>query len=184
MMGVCFDCLAEIDGVPNRQSCMVTVRPGMRIRRQRGRRRSQYIAMTADLAIADLVVVGAGPAGMAAAVLAGELGLDTVLIDEQDSPGGQIYRAIERAGQEGAQNSPLGADYLAGRPLVEALRASPVHYRPATTVWHIDPGGTDSAGSIPVAGAAAARRSLAAASCWRPGRSSGRSRSRAGPCRA
>jgi hypothetical protein len=38
MMGVCFDCLAEIDGVPNRQSCMVAVRPGMRIRRQRGRR--------------------------------------------------------------------------------------------------------------------------------------------------
>ena len=38
MMGVCFDCLAEIDGVPNRQSCMVPVRPGMRIRRQRGRR--------------------------------------------------------------------------------------------------------------------------------------------------
>jgi len=38
MMGVCFDCLAEIDGVPNRQSCMVTARPGMRIRRQRGPR--------------------------------------------------------------------------------------------------------------------------------------------------
>jgi hypothetical protein len=38
MMGVCFDCLAEIDGVPNRQSCMVAVQPGMRIRRQRGRR--------------------------------------------------------------------------------------------------------------------------------------------------
>jgi predicted molibdopterin-dependent oxidoreductase YjgC len=38
LMGVCFDCLAEIDGVPNRQSCMVTVRPGMAIRRQRGKR--------------------------------------------------------------------------------------------------------------------------------------------------
>ena len=38
MMGVCFDCLAEIDGEPNRQSCMVTARPGMRIRRQRGAR--------------------------------------------------------------------------------------------------------------------------------------------------
>ena len=34
MMGVCFDCLAEIDGVSNRQSCMVEARPGMRIRRQ------------------------------------------------------------------------------------------------------------------------------------------------------
>jgi 2Fe-2S iron-sulfur cluster protein len=39
MMGVCFDCLAEIDGVPNRQSCMVEVRPGMQIRRQIGARR-------------------------------------------------------------------------------------------------------------------------------------------------
>src|SRR5438046_10654158 len=38
MMGVCFDCLAEIDGIPNRQSCMVTAQPGMRIRRQRGAR--------------------------------------------------------------------------------------------------------------------------------------------------
>ena len=38
LMGICFDCLAEIDGVPNRQSCMVTVAPGMAIRRQRGRR--------------------------------------------------------------------------------------------------------------------------------------------------
>jgi hypothetical protein len=38
MMGICFDCLAEIDGVPNRQACMVTVAPGMRIELQRGAR--------------------------------------------------------------------------------------------------------------------------------------------------
>jgi hypothetical protein len=38
MMGVCFDCLAEIDGVPNMQSCMVPARAGMRIRRQHGPR--------------------------------------------------------------------------------------------------------------------------------------------------
>jgi hypothetical protein len=38
LMGVCFDCLAEIDGVANRQSCMVTVAPGMTIRRQFGKR--------------------------------------------------------------------------------------------------------------------------------------------------
>jgi predicted molibdopterin-dependent oxidoreductase YjgC len=37
-MGVCFDCLAEIDGVANRQSCLVPVTPGMRIARQRGAR--------------------------------------------------------------------------------------------------------------------------------------------------
>lgn len=40
MMGVCFDCLAEIDGVANRQACMVPVAPGMRIAVQRGARRA------------------------------------------------------------------------------------------------------------------------------------------------
>lgn len=38
MMGVCFDCLVEIDGVPNRQACMTLVRDGMVITRQRGAR--------------------------------------------------------------------------------------------------------------------------------------------------
>ena len=38
MMGVCFDCLAEIDGAPNVQACMVEARPGMRIIAQRGAR--------------------------------------------------------------------------------------------------------------------------------------------------
>ena len=36
MMGVCFDCLVEIDGVANQQACMHTVRDGMRIERQNG----------------------------------------------------------------------------------------------------------------------------------------------------
>ena len=31
MMGVCFDCLVEIDGRPNEQACMTAVAPGMRI---------------------------------------------------------------------------------------------------------------------------------------------------------
>ncbi|MDX2315947.1 MAG: (2Fe-2S)-binding protein [Gammaproteobacteria bacterium] len=36
MMGVCFECLVEIDGVANRQACMTEVRDGMRINRQSG----------------------------------------------------------------------------------------------------------------------------------------------------
>lgn len=34
MMGVCFECLLDVDGVPNRQSCLVAVRPGMTVRTQ------------------------------------------------------------------------------------------------------------------------------------------------------
>lgn len=39
MMGVCFDCLVEIDGVGNRQACMVEAADGMAVRRQGGARR-------------------------------------------------------------------------------------------------------------------------------------------------
>lgn len=91
--------------------------------------------MTAEVGLA---VIGAGPTGMAAAVMAAELGLDALLVDEQPAPGGQIYRAVERE----TANSPLGRDYFAGRSLVEALRASDLTYRPDTTVWHIEPDGT------------------------------------------
>ena len=38
MMGVCFDCLVTIDGVGNRQGCLVRVREGMRIDVQHGKR--------------------------------------------------------------------------------------------------------------------------------------------------
>lgn len=34
MMGTCFDCLVEIDGVPNQQACQTTVRQGMRVKLQ------------------------------------------------------------------------------------------------------------------------------------------------------
>jgi predicted molibdopterin-dependent oxidoreductase YjgC len=34
MMGVCYECLAEIDGVPNQQSCMIEARTGMHVHRQ------------------------------------------------------------------------------------------------------------------------------------------------------
>ncbi len=36
MIGVCFDCLVEIDAQANRQACQIRVRDGMQIRRQAG----------------------------------------------------------------------------------------------------------------------------------------------------
>lgn len=32
MMGVCFECLLEIDGLPSQQSCLINVREGMQIK--------------------------------------------------------------------------------------------------------------------------------------------------------
>lgn len=36
MMGVCFDCLVEINGMPSRQACQIPVKDGLVIRRQEG----------------------------------------------------------------------------------------------------------------------------------------------------
>ncbi|PWE53720.1 sarcosine oxidase [Metarhizobium album] len=36
MMGVCFECLVEIDGVTDRQACLTPARDKMQVRKQRG----------------------------------------------------------------------------------------------------------------------------------------------------
>ncbi|MBR8060982.1 NAD(P)/FAD-dependent oxidoreductase [Burkholderia dolosa] len=83
----------------------------------------------------DLLIVGAGPAGMAAAVAARAAGLSVVVADEGPAPGGQIYRNVADAPPTLAQW--LGSDYAAGRPLVDALHASGAHYLPRSVVWQI-----------------------------------------------
>ena len=83
----------------------------------------------------ELAVVGAGPAGLAAATLAAELGIDTLLIDEQDGPGGQIYRAIARSPL--GEPAILGADYWQGATLLAPFRASGAAYLPGAAVWSV-----------------------------------------------
>ena len=83
----------------------------------------------------DLIIIGSGPGGIAAAVTAEKLGLTILVVDEQSEPGGQIYRSMERSRPENA--NVLGKDYFAGKPLIEAFRASSVTYMPNTTVLNI-----------------------------------------------
>jgi thioredoxin reductase len=87
----------------------------------------------------DVVVVGAGPAGLAAATTCAQHGLSIVLVDEQPSPGGQVYRGIAEAPR--ARRHVLGADFEAGVSLVDAFMRSGADYSPGTTVWSIAPRG-------------------------------------------
>ena len=63
----------------------------------------------------QLVVIGAGPAGMAAAQTAARHGVQVAVIDEQDQPGGQIYRRVDASPLPNP--GLLGQDYLYGRQL-------------------------------------------------------------------
>jgi NADPH-dependent 2,4-dienoyl-CoA reductase/sulfur reductase-like enzyme len=89
----------------------------------------------------DLLVIGAGPAGLVAAVQGRALGLTACVVDEQDAPGGQIYRAVERAETEG-RAAKLGPDYRHGLELVRAFHASGADYLPNHQVWQVEEDGT------------------------------------------
>lgn len=57
----------------------------------------------------DLVVVGAGPGGIAAAVTAAEAGLEVCLVDNNEAAGGQIWRGLQPAT---ARRYPHGGSFL------------------------------------------------------------------------
>jgi len=87
----------------------------------------------------DLLIVGAGPAGMSAAVTARKAGLNVVVIDEQPTPGGQIWRGIETVAAT-PRGTLLGESYLEGRPVASAFRLSGATYEPETQLWQIETG--------------------------------------------
>ncbi len=83
----------------------------------------------------DLAIIGAGPAGMAAAAQAAALGLSVTILDEQPRAGGQIYRDVDRASP--VRETILGTEYVDGKRLTEALRQSDVTHVSGAVVWAI-----------------------------------------------
>ena len=95
VMGTCFECRVTIDGEAHRRACLEIVRDGMVV--ETGQRvkfeiRNSISQIGGMKLTADVAVVGAGPAGIAAACRAAEAGASTVVLDEGAAPGGQIYR--------------------------------------------------------------------------------------------
>ncbi|ACM39716.1 MULTISPECIES: NAD(P)/FAD-dependent oxidoreductase [Rhizobium/Agrobacterium group] len=84
----------------------------------------------------DIVIIGAGPAGMSAAVEARNAGLSVTLIDEGIGAGGQIYRSV--LNERPDLGTILGPDYLAGRQLAEDFHACGATYLPRTTAFMIE----------------------------------------------
>jgi len=85
----------------------------------------------------DIVIVGAGPAGMAAAAEAGGHGLSVLLLDENGGFGGQAFRAVEHSPLRA--HPLLGASFARGDRLAAALGSVDIEFLSEATVWHLDP---------------------------------------------
>lgn len=91
-MGICQECRVEIDG-RRVLACQTLCRAGMVVKTGAPGAVPSG-AMGGDLASesCDLLIVGAGPAGLAAAQAAAPSGAAIVVIDDNPAPGGQIWR--------------------------------------------------------------------------------------------
>ena len=103
--------------------------------------------MSGLVAHADLAVVGAGPAGLAAAVAAASGGLSVTVVDAGRQPGGQYWRHLDEQAAAGTSTDladhPVGQHdwrvYVRLRERFDALRgAGRIRYVPGAQVWFVE----------------------------------------------
>lgn len=138
-MGVCQDCLVEIDGRPEQRACMAKVDRPLQVRRQvHGRvlgpapEGAFPASDEAALERPEVLVIGAGPGGLSAAIAARSAGAAVVLVDERAQPGGQYFKqvSIDSAGAPAPDHQ-----HREGAALIETARRLGIEIRSGVTVW-------------------------------------------------
>lgn len=82
----------------------------------------------------DIVVVGAGPAGLSAALAAANAGARVTVLDEYSEPGGQFYKQLP-AEFSVPDRAKLDDDYTKGDALLASVRQAGVTIMSETLVW-------------------------------------------------
>jgi D-hydroxyproline dehydrogenase subunit alpha len=120
-MGACQDCVVTIDGRIGQRACVTTVRAGMEIR---SGEQSSVTPLGGtprpEERSPEILVIGAGPAGLAAATAAAETGAEVVLLDERASTGGQYTKGLSGALHDAAPDARFRLGMLARERAVRA----------------------------------------------------------------
>ncbi len=121
-MGACFDCVVSVDGRIGQRACMTKVADGMIVNSEPVLPLAPLAPEPADTQAAeracDVLVVGAGPAGLSAAIAAAEAGASVVVLDERSASGGQYAKPLAESHTDAAPDKQfrLGTE-LHGRAL-------------------------------------------------------------------
>ncbi len=120
-MGACQDCVVTIDGRIGQRACITPVRAGMVVRSEPP---TDILPIGTTPAPEerkpDILVVGAGPAGLAAATAAAEAGAAVTLLDERAATGGQYTKPLGGALHDAAPDARFRLGLLAQKRAQQA----------------------------------------------------------------
>ena len=137
-MGVCNECTVMVDGKPGVLACLTPVQMGMNIELQYQFRDAPEIQINnmhlPEMALdCDVLIIGAGPAGLAAAKELANQNLQVILVDERKSLGGQYFK--QPAEKFEIPISKLDAQFLEGRHIIDVVKDSNIKTITNTKIW-------------------------------------------------
>ncbi|UCG52574.1 MAG: FAD-dependent oxidoreductase [Candidatus Latescibacterota bacterium] len=136
--GQCSQCLVIADGLPVK-ACMEQITEGMHVQGLVNFpglpdvNREEIELHDIDELECDLLVIGAGPSGLGAAIEAADAGLSVIVVDDKDSPGGKLvlqthpfFGSVEDcyAGTRGIDIAKILADEAAERDNVSVMMST------------------------------------------------------------
>lgn len=137
-MGACYECVVQVNGKGSQRSCMTLVQDGMEVKSQHAVK-NQMQALTplpqhtaAETLDCDLLVLGAGPAGLSAARMAASTGARVIVIDERPQSGGQFFKPLATS------HTLLGKapqQWRDGEELLAKTKAAGANILQQATVW-------------------------------------------------